>query len=205
MTVRAARRGLVAALIVVAGAFAGGGPALGHGDHGPSGRLPSIGPAPAFALTDQDGAVLALEDLKGKVVAVTFIYTSCHDVCPILTDKLADIRQSLDGAATDVHFVSITVDPAVDRPAVLKDYARMMDADVPGWSFLTGTETEIATVARAYGVYIGKRVAGDVDHNLLTSIIDRSGTIRVQYMGQRFSSDEFLNDLHGLVRENKGP
>jgi protein SCO1/2 len=55
-------------------------------------NLPKIGPAPAFSLTTQDGARLALQDLRGKVVAVTFIFASCADTCPLLTAKLAGLH-----------------------------------------------------------------------------------------------------------------
>src|SRR3954451_22848340 len=58
-------------------------------------RLPEIGPAPDFALVSQDGAQVALRDLRGKVVAVTFIYISCPDVCPILTEMLAGVQDEL--------------------------------------------------------------------------------------------------------------
>src|SRR5215467_8340950 len=50
-------------------------------------RLPVIGPAPPFTLTSQDGRVVSLADLSGKIVAVSFIYTSCPDICPMLTQK----------------------------------------------------------------------------------------------------------------------
>ena len=55
-------------------------------------RLPTIGRAPDFALTSQDGATVALRDFKDRVVAVAFIYTSCPDVCPLLTDKMVQCR-----------------------------------------------------------------------------------------------------------------
>jgi cytochrome oxidase Cu insertion factor (SCO1/SenC/PrrC family) len=58
-------------------------------------RLPIIGAAPDFALTSQDGAEVTLAALRGKVVAVTFIYASCLDVCPLLTDKMARVQDEL--------------------------------------------------------------------------------------------------------------
>jgi protein SCO1 len=58
-------------------------------------RLPTIGAAPDFALISQDGAEVTLAALRGKIVAVTFIYASCPDVCPMLTDKLARVQDAL--------------------------------------------------------------------------------------------------------------
>jgi protein SCO1/2 len=165
-------------------------------------RLPTIGAAPDFALTSQDGAEVTLESLRGKVVAVTFIYTWCPDVCPTLTDKMARVQDEL-GAdfGAEVAFVSITIDPERDTPEVLKGYAEAFDADLAGWSFLTGTEAAILEVAHRYGVAVAKAADGGVDHTLLTTLVDRRGTMRVQYLGYRFDEEEFRHDLLSLVNE----
>jgi protein SCO1 len=165
-------------------------------------RLSRIGPAPDFALTAQNGRRLALADLRGKVVAVTFIYASCADTCPLLTAKLAGLQARL-GAdfGPRVFFVSVTVDPERDTPEVLKDYARAHGANPAGWAFLTGTPVEIRDVERRYGIWANKGPRGDVDHTFLTSLIDRDGVLRVQYLGVRFDPAEFLADLRSLLRE----
>jgi len=67
-----------------------------------------------------------------------------------------------------------------------------------GWAFLTGTPAEIREVARRYGIYYKKAPLGDVDHTFLTSLVDQSGTLRVQYMGARFKPEEVLRDLQSL-------
>jgi protein SCO1/2 len=167
-------------------------------------RLPRIGAAPDFALTAQDGRRLALRDLRGKVVAVTFIYASCADTCPLLTTKLVGVQRRLaaDGPGRTV-FVAITVDPERDTTEVLAQYARAHGADAPGWAFLTGTPTEIQEVSRRYGVYLRKQSRGDVDHTFLTSLVDQSGTLRVQYLGVRFDPDEMVRDLRSLLAERR--
>ena len=176
-------------------------PALAH-KPGRDARLPTIGTAPAFALTTADGAPLALADLRGKVVAVTFIYATCIDTCPLLTAKLVGLRERLGkDAAAKIAFVAITVDPERDTPEVLKNYAQAHGARGPGWAFLTGTPAEIQDVARRYGVFARKTARGDVDHTFLTSLVDREGALRVQYMGVRFDPGEMLRDLRALIRE----
>ena len=168
--------------------------------------LPQIGPAPAFSLTTQDGQRLSLQELHGKVVAVTFIYASCADTCPLLTAKLAGLQARL-GAdfGPKVFFLAITVDPERDTPEVLKRYAQAHGVDLAGWAFLTGTPPEIREVARRYGVYFKKTRRGDVDHTFLTSLIDQRGTLRVQYLGVRFDPDELLGDLRALLQEGEAP
>jgi protein SCO1 len=163
--------------------------------------LPQIGPAPEFTLTTQDGQRLSLTELRGKVVAVTFIYASCTDTCPLLTAKMAGLQAAL-GAdfGPKVFFLSITVDPERDTPAVLQRYAQAHGVNFAGWAFLTGTPAQIRQVARQYGIYYKKTARGDVDHTFLTSLVDQSGTLRVQYLGVRFDPDELLRDLQTLVR-----
>jgi protein SCO1 len=165
-------------------------------------RLPTIGAAPDFTLTSQDGAEVTLGDLRGKVVVVSFIYTSCPDVCPMLSDKLARVQDVLGpDFGTEIAFLSITVDPEHDTPEVLKEYAEALDADLAGWTFLTGTPAAVREVAHQYGVAVAPAADGQVDHTLLTTLVDRRGTMRVQYLGYRFDPEEFRHDLLDLVNE----
>ena len=165
-------------------------------------RLPKIGPAPEFTLTDFDGNKLSLAELRGQVVALTFIFTSCADTCPLLTAKLIGIQRKLGtDLKSKVFFAAITVDPERDTPEVLKRYAQAHSADLAHWAFLTGSLAEIAEVTRRYGIYNKKQSQGDVDHTFLTSLIDKGGTLRVQYLGWRFKPEEFIGDLSALARE----
>lgn len=195
---------MFAALVTALAMLAEAGPAAAHdaGQAEPQERLPMIGAAPEFALISQDGKEVRLEDLRGKVVAIDFVYTSCPDVCPLLSDKLARVEDAL-GAdfGTKVAFVSITVDPEHDTPAVLKEYAEALDADLGGWSFLTGEPAAVLKVAHRYGVAVAKAADGGVDHTLLTTLIDRQGVMRVQYLGYRFDPEELRQDLLNLVNE----
>ena len=187
----------LAVLLVLAAAIPAPAHQPGHGT-----RLPTIGAAPPFALTTADGARFALANLRGKVVAVTFIYATCTDTCPLLTAKLAGLGRRLGkDFGAKVAFVAVTVDPERDTPEVLRSYAQAHGAHGPGWTFLTGTPAEIEDVARRYGVFARKTDRGDVDHTFLTSLVDRDGTLRVQYMGVRFDPAEMLRDLRALLRE----
>lgn len=172
------------------------GPAVAKND-----SLPTIGPAPEFDLTTQDGNRLALENLRGKVVVVTFIFASCAHTCPLLTHKMAVVQSNLgEDFGQRAYFVSITVDPERDAPDVLKRYAETHGAKLDGWSFVTGNPAEIREVARRYGVAY-QQTSGTVDHTFLTSLVDRSGTLRVQYLGTRFNPDELLKDIRSLLHE----
>ena len=180
-------------------------PTLAHAPEqaeGEAQRLPTLGAAPDFALISQDGKEVTLEDYRGKVVAVAFIYTWCPDVCPMLTDKMARVQDELgDDFGSEVAFVSITVDPERDTPEVLKEYAGAFEADLDGWSFLTGDSAAVRDVARGFGVVVLPAEGDQIDHNTLTTLIDRDGTMRVQYVGSRFDEEEFRHDLLDLVNE----
>ena len=165
-------------------------------------QLPKIAPAPDFMLTSQDGGQVTLTDFRGKVVAVTFIYTSCTSTCPVLTPMMSFVQDQLGrDFGRNIVFVSITVDPERDTPLVLKEYATSFGANLSGWSFLTGSPAAIRDVTRRYGVVASKNISGDVDHTFLTSIVDQHGILRVQYAGVRFDPEEFKRDLVGLLIE----
>ena len=113
-------------------------------------RLPRSAPAPAFTLTTTDGAPSRSSDLRGKVVAVTFIYATCTDTCPLLTARWpASRRGSAPTSAARCAFVSITVDPERDTPEVLRRYAAGARRRPRGLGFLTGTPDEIQEVGAA--------------------------------------------------------
>jgi protein SCO1 len=164
--------------------------------------LPKIAPAPEFALISQDGAPVKLTDYRGKVVALTFIFTLCANTCPVLTPMMSFVQDQLGSDFGEkIHFVSITVDPERDTPEVLKEYAQAFGANLSGWSFLTGTPDAIRDVTRRYGIFAAKTANGSIDHTFLTSIIDKRSILRVQYLGVRFDPEEFRRDLVSLLKE----
>ena len=194
---RSAAVALLGAMALVFAALAGFAEEKGQRE-----SLPRIGPAPEFSLTSQDGGELKLADLRGKVVAVTFIFTLCADTCPVLTPMMSYVQDQLGSDFGEkICFVSITIDPERDTPEVLKEYAHAFGANLSGWSFLTGPPEAIRDVTRHYGVFAAKAENGNIDHTFLTSIIDRRGILRVQYLGVRFDPEEFRRDLVRLLKE----
>ena len=161
-----------------------------------------IGPAPRFSLVRETGVRFESEELRGKIAAVTFIYATCKDTCPVLAGKLVKLQRRLGtDFGSNVRFVAISVDPEVDTPEVLRGYAEALGADRAGWTFLTGKPEEVRGVVRDFGAFARKNPRGDVDHLYLTSLVDRNGAMRVQYLGYRFDPDEMLRDLKALLRE----
>lgn len=115
---------------------------------------------PAVRLQDQDGRAVDLRALLSspEPTVVTFIFTSCTTICPVLTRAFAHLDTAAPEAVKHVRRVSISIDPEVDRPAVLKAYAREQGAG-PNWTFLTGTPAQISEVLRAFDAYTGSKMS----------------------------------------------
>ena len=120
--------------------------------------LSDYGPAPDFSLMDRAGRRVTLADLRGKVWLANFIYTACRETCPLQTAEIARLQQEFSGAR-DLRFVSITVDPEHDTPAVLDAYAVRYHADPARWLFLTGSKAAIYALAKD-GFKLGVTDAG---------------------------------------------
>jgi cytochrome oxidase Cu insertion factor (SCO1/SenC/PrrC family) len=84
-------------------------------------ELPVMTRVPSFALTDQTGGAFTSRDIAGKVWVASFIYTTCPGPCPRVVQRVAEVQRRL-GDEPDVRFVSFSVDPAADTPAVLAAY-----------------------------------------------------------------------------------
>ena len=123
-------------------------------------------PAPAFNLVDQHGNELSLEDLRGKAVALTFIYTNCPDVCPLTAQNMRQAYDQVPESQRDgVAIVAITVDPDHDSPERLAQFtaAQGLD-DVPNWYALSGERADLQPVWTAYGIDPGTMLLRSAQH-----------------------------------------
>ncbi len=121
--------------------------------------LSDYGPVPDFGLVERSGRRVTLADLRGWIWLANFIYTECTDTCPLQSLQVQSLAAEF-AASPDVRFVSITVDPDHDTPAVLAAYARRYQADRERWLFLTGSKQAIYALAKD-GFKLGVTDAGD--------------------------------------------
>ncbi len=134
---------------------------------------------PDFKLVDQDGREIRLSDFRGKAVVLTFIFTRCPvpNFCPLMSKNFADLDRRLSEAFPDQYqLLSITMDPAFDRPEVLKEYATRYNANTKNWSFATGNEEQIRYVAGLTGLYYVWE-GGLISHDLRTVLIGPDGLL----------------------------
>ena len=165
--------------------------------------VPVGGEVPDFTLTNQDGETISLSSLRGKVVAVTFIYTRCPlpDYCPrMITNLQAIERRFPERVGKDLALAAVTFDPQYDTPQRMKEYAQFFKADRPGWQFLTGTIEDVTRVAANFGVEFWPE-EGLITHTLQTAIVDKEGKLVASVEGKDYSAKQ----LTDLVAQVLGP
>ena len=129
-------------------------PRYGQSESQPGARIASQAPeehaltelfsAPEIKLTDQDNGSFSTARLRGKPWVVDFVFTTCGNICPMMSAKMAEIQGQTPAA---VNLVSFTVDPEHDTPGVLKAYGQRLHADFSRWHFLTGSHAQMADAA----------------------------------------------------------
>ncbi|MDQ3670595.1 MAG: SCO family protein [Actinomycetota bacterium] len=153
-------------------------------------------PPKDFALRDQDGRVARLADYRGKVVVLTFLYSTCEDTCPILADQ---VRGALDDlGSTAPPALAISVDPAGDTP----DRARafLLERRLAGrMRYLLGTKDQLEPVWRGYAV---QPQSEDFEHSAYVLLIDKAGRQRIGFPVNRLTPEGLAHDIRLLARES---
>ena len=161
------------------------------------GELTPAKPVPDFTLEDQSGKQVSMADQRGKVVLVTFLYTHCPDVCPLITQNLNEALRMLGPKRDDVRVLAVSVDPKGDTEKSVDAYAKAHHL-LPEFHYLTGTRPELTEVWKDYDV---AAVASDpelVDHTAYTMLVDESGKGRVIYDAQVKAKD-VVHDVDALL------
>lgn len=168
-------------------------------------------PAPDFTLRTGDGRVVRLADLRGKVVVLHFIYTSCQDVCPLHAERIAQIQAMVNDTPMKdrVTFVTVTTDPARDTPEVLRGYGPAHGLDPANWLLLTTTadEAEDTTrkLAKAFGHTFTKAEDGTQMHGIVTHVIGKDGRWRANFHGLKFEPINLVTFVNALTNDVEPP
>ena len=192
---------VVAALLALAAAagvtvFArtgGGGADAGAG--GFAGGIRPAVPPQDFRLRDQDGDAVSLRGYRGRVVVLTFLYTTCRDTCPLTATQ---IRGALDDLDADVPALAVSVDPANDTPERARRFLFNRGLDRGRMRFLLGSRSELRPVWEAYGI----RPQGDgFDHSAYVLLVDRRGRQRVGFPVAQLTPEALAHDIRRLQAE----
>ena len=155
---------------------------------------------PDFRLTDQNRQRVSLSQLRGKVVAVNFIYTSCvlPQFCYRVVNHFSVVRDRFrHRLGRDLVLLTVTFDPARDTPERLGQYASQWAADPDTWHFLTGTAAEVELVGGMFGVDVFAD-EGLMSHSVRTALIDRRGVLIANIEGNQHTAAQ-LGDLVGTA------
>jgi protein SCO1 len=165
------------------------------GRNGVAGQPQTAAIGGPFRLVDQDGKTVTEEDFKGKPLLVFFGFTHCPDVCPTTLFEISEIMRNLGSDADRLSALFITVDPERDTPAAMKDYMSSFDPHVRA---LSGDQSEVAAVAKAYRVYYRKvpLEGGDytMDHTAIVYLMDKAGRF-VSPFNMRRTAEAAATDL----------
>jgi len=185
-------RPLLAALVVVAGGgalFAAAAPGSAQGELPfPAEALRTDYGPPALRLTDQTGATVDMTELRGKVVLLTGLYTSCTRTCPmIMAEAKQIVRELNDEERAGLRVVAVTLDPAHDTTPVLAELAGAQGLAPPVWHFVTGDTAEVErTLDRMEIARTRDRATGQIDHANLFLLVDRRGRLAYRFaLGRR--------------------
>jgi len=151
-----------------------------------------------FQLTDQNGRKRSSDEFRGKLMAIYFGFTYCPDVCPTALTVITTALDQLGEQADAVVPILITIDPERDTPAVLKDYVAQFSPRIIG---LTGSDREIAQVAKLFRVYYAKSPGSGgapylMDHTSLIYLMDQNGRFSTH-----FTHNNRAEDIVAAVRK----
>lgn len=156
-----------------------------------------------FSMLDQNGEPFGPADLQGKLSLMFFGFTQCPDICPAtLARTVAAWKELSERQRSEVQLVFVSFDPQRDTVEHLKEYLAFFDPAVIG---LTGTQEQVATMARGYGVvYLQEQVEPGQEKDYLFShsdfvyLLDQQGRVRKLFKSD-FDSEELINDVRSLL------
>jgi protein SCO1/2 len=154
--------------------------------------------APPIALHDAAGRRVTLARQRGRAVLVTFLYTHCPDVCPLIAKNLNATLRGLGPTRGRVRVLAVSVDPAGDTPGAVRAYSRRLGL-LPQFRYLVGSRRELRRVWTAWHVLAVASKPDVVDHVAYTALVDPSGKERVLYDASVHAS-QVLHDLRVLLR-----
>ncbi|MGZ4358406.1 MAG: SCO family protein [Gaiellaceae bacterium] len=153
-----------------------------------------------FALHDQNGRLVQLSAERGKLVLLTFLYTQCPDVCPVIAANLNQALRELGPRRSAVRVLAVSVDPVHDTPAAVRRYVSAHGL-LPQFHYLIGSAGELKPVWQAYNLLVEVRSPERISHSAYVLLLDRRGRPRLYYP-TTLSASDVVHDLGRLLRRD---
>ncbi|MEE9492942.1 MAG: SCO family protein [Gammaproteobacteria bacterium] len=152
-----------------------------------------------ISLVNTQGETVQLGGYDKKFILLNFMFTSCHDVCPIQTASLAQLQKKLSPSmSSDMQFVSLTLDPENDTPEKLLKNASKYDIDRNSWSFLTGDPELVRYITLRFSATRDEDKADLKEHSPRIFLLDIEGNLLLSYPSTPLDVDRVLSDLQGF-------
>jgi protein SCO1 len=158
------------------------------------GLRPEI-PPKDFTLRDQDGREVSLRSLRGQVVVLTFMYSTCQDTCPVTATT---IRGALDDLGHDVPTLAVSVDPAHDTPDSAEAFLVKRSLSGGRMRFLLGTRAQLAPIWHDYGI---RPQGKGFEHSAYVLLIDKRGRQRISFPVEQLVDRDLAHDIRKLEAE----
>ncbi len=171
--------------------------------------------APDFTLTDHNGQTQQLSSFRGRPVALTFVYTNCIDICPLIAWNMHLAYEQLGGDANKIALLAVTVDPERDTPAQMRAFSETRQL-TNQWHFLTGVRPALERVWRAYGIQtqgvdsdgnvipesdIANAKPAQIEHAAPMFLIDKQGNVRM-LLPIDFAPETLVHNMKVLLAES---
>lgn len=155
---------------------------------------------PDYHFTNELGKAVSISEFRGQPLVFTFFFTSCPfpQFCPLLSSHFEETQKKLLGmtnAPPKWHLLSISFDPGVDTPEVLKHYAERFQYDPRHWSFVTGEMVDLISIGDEVGEEFSRSPETGVSHNLRTVVVDAQGRIQKIYHNNDWTADELVAEI----------
>ena len=151
--------------------------------------------------TTQNKEVIELHDLRGRVLVMVMIYTSCQVACPRLVADMRSIESEIaKNLKENVKYILVSIDPTTDTPERLKSFALENQMNDEQWLFLQGDEDSVLEFAAVLGVRYKKVSPVDFSHSNIISVFDRNGVLVYQQQGLGVDKNETVNIIRALAK-----
>ncbi len=163
---------------------------------------------PHFEYLNQDSVTITSGEMKGKIWVAQFFFATCPTICPPMTTQMKRLNEMTKDLKDEIQFISFTINPEHDKPAVLRNYIKKHGITASNWQFLTGNEAETHELGINYFMVhanADENAAGGYAHSDAFTLVDKEGYVRGVYVGTSTEQVDLMEkDIRKLLKHEYG-